>query len=209
MIKCVSMKFSEWLSDKLTSRHLKPSQLALYSKISGAEISRLCSGKRQPSLKTIKKIAPILHVTEIETLEAANIIPAKKEPTIEIFTHSIPVVSAAGATDDEGRSNFHPYEPPYKVISFKGCKAVVIESNSMAPLAYKGQKIIYNEAESVRDGDLVFVKFKNDAQLFKRYYKNHDDIITFHSINPVESPKPIIKRPKDIEFCYKVVGISF
>lgn len=169
-------------------------------------IEQICNELRIPTgeCDEMKKIAALerMHAPERTIMQ-------QKEPIIEIFTHSIPVVSSVGATGDKGQANFHPYEPPYKVISFKGCKALVVESNSMAPIAYKGQKIIYCEKEPVHDGDLVFVKFKDGDQVFKRYYKNGDDVITFHSVNPVESPKPILKKSKDIEFCYKVVGIKF
>jgi len=196
----MDMNFGQRLKEILKSKDVSQKELAAKISVDDQTMSRWITGRNAPNVVDISKICRILHISEAELFGKSN---------IEVRDVAIPIVSSVGATDDTGRAHFLPHEPPYKQISFSGCKAVIVESNSMAPMAYKGQKVIYCETEPVNDGDLVFVKFTDGAQLFKRYYKNHGDIVTFHSINPVESPKPLIKKPKEIEFCYKVVGIKF
>ncbi len=99
-------------------------------------------------------------------------------------------------------------QPPYEMASFKGCKAIAIDSNFMAPIAYKGQKVIYSEIEKVKEGDLVYVKLDTGEQFFKRYHiiNNH---ITLLSINPVKTHRPLVIEKDKTEFCYKVVGVRF
>lgn len=196
----MDMEFGKRLKQLIKDAGLSQKELSAKINVDDQTMSRWVRGKNTPNAVDIYKICRILHINESELFGKAN---------IEVKNVEIPIVSSVGATDDTGRTHFLPHDPPYRTISFSGCKAVIVESNSMAPMAYKGQKVIYCENEPVNDGDLVFVKFTDGAQLFKRYYKNHGDMITFHSINPVESPKPIIKKAKEIEFCYKVVGIKF
>lgn len=196
----MDMKFGIRLKELIKDNSFSQKEFAAKIGVDDQTVSRWVTGQGTPTVSTLSIIAKTLHISESELFGY---------PKIEVKDIDIPIVSSVGATDDTGQAHFLPHDPPYKTISFKGCKAVTVESNSMAPIAYKGQKVIYSEHANVIDGDLVFVKFIDGAQLFKRYYKNHGELITFHSINPVESPKPIIKKSKDIEFCYKVVGVCF
>jgi len=143
-----------------------------------------------------KKLCEVFGISEAELF--GEIRP------IEIKENLIPIVSSVGATDERGRAAFESFEPPYKAIDFKNCKAVVVDSNSMAPLAYKGQKIIYSEIEPICNGDLVFIQLKDGDQLFKRYFK-----IALQPINVTDIYEPIVVKEKEIEFIYKVVGVRF
>ncbi|RJO64195.1 MAG: LexA family transcriptional regulator [Candidatus Omnitrophota bacterium] len=168
--------------------------------VSKPTVSAWEQGSRYPNSTQRKKICEFFGISEAMLFGL---------PKVEIEDAIIPIVSSVGATDDLGRAAFEAFDPPYKTISFKDCKAVVVDSNSMAPIAYKGQKIIYCETEPVHNGDLVFIKLKKGAQLFKRFHKNHDNIITLQSVNPTESFDPIPVHEKEIEFCYKVMGVKF
>jgi DNA-binding XRE family transcriptional regulator len=214
------MTFIDLITKYRNRSGLNKTDLARKLGVIPAYIMNIEAGRGKLSGKLAEKLIDIFRLSESERKEFLHLwaqLKVSKEildtlsatKHIEIKEDLIPIVSGVGATDDTGQTYFEPYGPPYKNISFKDCKAVIVESNSMAPIAYKGQKIIYCETEPIHDGDLVFVKFKDGAQLFKRYFKNHGDLITFHGINPVESPRPLIKKPKDVEFCYKVVGIKF
>ncbi len=107
-----------------------------------------------------------------------------------------------------GKTVFNDLQPPYKAASFKGCKAILIDSECMIPAAYKGQKVIFSEIEAVKDGDLVYVKLKTGERLFKRLYTSSNHI-TLLSINPVENQRPLVIKKGKTVFCYKIVGVRF
>lgn len=129
--------------------------------------------------------------------------------TIEIKDIKIPVVSMAKGDDIEGFEIEQLEVHEYEYIDFGGCKAVRIKGNSMAPLAYDNQRVIYSESEHIKDGDLVFIKLKKRGQFFKRYHKDQKNaIVTLLSIN-VANHGPLNTKIEDIEFAYKVVGVKF
>jgi len=195
------MTISERIKQLREQKNIQQKKLALLIGVNQATISYWESGRQEPNPTQRKKLCEVLGITEAELFGEIRYIGVKES--------KIPIVSGVGATDERGRSSFEAYEPPYDYIDFKNCKAMIVQSDSMAPIAYKGQKIIYCESESVRDGDLVFIKLKNGDQLFKRYSKNHKNMITLESINPVQYHKSIPIKETDIEFCYKVIGIKF
>lgn len=216
------MQFAKKLSYYRERAKLNKTELANRLSCSLGYIINLEAGrKKPPTSERLDQLVNILKLSKPEkqeflSLAAEGRIPEKdkallgKQPKeIEVKESAVPIVSAVGATDEVGHANFEAFDPPYQAISFKNCKAVVVESNSMAPIAYKGQKIIYSESEPVGNGELAFIKLKKGAQLFKRFYKNHNKIITLQSINPTEPFEPIIVKEKDIEFCYKVIAVKF
>ncbi|WKZ15461.1 MAG: LexA family transcriptional regulator [Candidatus Jettenia caeni] len=207
-------RFTDKLSEFITINY--DGDLFLFSEIAGVDPYRIkdyLSGTT-PKETDIEKMANVigikkeeLYPIEIQTKKPEIKHVGKEAAETKELDIEIPVVGRAGATDDIGRTAFEPLHPPYETASFKGCRAVIIDSNSMAPVAYKGQKVIYSEIERVREGDLVYVGLKNGERLFKRYH-NHDHI-TLQSINPVDFCGPIVVKKEDIEFCYKVVGVKF
>lgn len=217
------MKFSQLLTQYREKCDLNKEDLARRLKISGSYIRGLELGKKKPPpLDRVEEIAVALSLSSEEKdlfIKAAanerlpekerNII-ADPQKTYTIRDTKIPVVSEAKANDESGFSieQFQPYE--YEYIDFSKCKAIMITSNSMAPIAYKGQKIIYSEDARINEGDLVFVKLKTGEQYFKKFFDhNKEHIITLQGVNMVETYKPKLVKKSDIEFMYKVVGVRF
>lgn len=158
-------------------------------------------GKRIPRQKLVKKITEYFKISEAELYGETK--------TIQIKDVKIPVVSMAKGDDEEG-FKFEDLEPhEYEYIDFSNCKAIKITTNSMAPIAYRGQKIIYCESLEVQDGDLVFVGLKSGEQYFKRLAKDgKSKYVTLEPINVIHYKSKTIKHDQ-IKFIYKVVGVKF
>lgn len=225
------MRFSELLTKYREKRGLSKVDLAQKINLSPGYIGNIENGHRPPpSLEHCNKISYILKLNEEEKelfLNAAvkevvieknqewfnevtpNQIAMSSPKGISIKEVKIPVVSMAKGGEMDGVL-FEELEPhDYTYIDFSGCKAVRISGNSMAPLAYNNQLVIYSEEEEVRDGDLVFISLKKNGQYFKRYHKDaKNGIVTLLSIN-IANHGPINTKVSDIEFMYKVVGVKF
>lgn len=158
------------------------------------------SGNPPNSLQR-KKICSFFKINESELF--GQISP------IHIKDVKIPVVSMAKGDDQEG-FEFESLDPhEYEYIDFSDCKAIKITTNSMAPIAYKGQKIIYCENFEVSDGDLVFIGLRTGEQYFKRYSKNNDGkTVTLEPINVVHYRSKTVNKSQ-VKFIYKVVGVKF
>ena len=186
------------------SKNLLQKELAAKIGVTAEAISFWESGIRMPRPKQLKKLAKFFGVTEGELFGA----PSQK--IYEVKETKIPIISSVGPTDEFGNPKLYAFEPPYQTIPLANCKAVIVESNSLAPLVYKGQKIIFSETESVNNGDLVFIKLKNGERLFKGYYKNHkNNMLTLQSINSSVAHEPVLLNENEIQSCYKIVGVLF
>lgn len=101
------------------------------------------------------------------------------------------------------------YNFPYKKIGGKEYKAVKVENDALAPIAYRGQHMILSEKEIINNGDLTMVNLNDGTILFKRYYQRKKGSIELESLMP-SSFKPTIKvSANDIKDIYKIVGIFF
>lgn len=191
-----------------TIRQLRENQCLLQKElaqkigVSKPTISAWEQGSRSPNPSQRKKLCEFFKISEAELFGGHK--------PVEIKDVRIPVVSLASASDEKGFI-FEPLSPyEYEYIDFSGCKAVRITSDSMAPIAYRGQMVIYSESAHVEEGDLVFVRFKAGEQYFKRYFTDHDkSLVTLVSVNNADQLKPHIKKRKEIDFMYKVVGVKF
>jgi len=230
--KMFSMKFGDFLRSVRDRTDLSPTALSRKLGVSLAYITSIEKGfKRPPPIERCRQIADILSLSapdrkkllDLAMLERA---PEELRPALEVSFkkqerssgrmmlsetashYRVPIVSRARASAERGHVDFEPVE--HEFIEFKRCKAVEITSNSMAPLCYQGQKIIYSETDTPHDGDLVFVKLKAGDQLFKRYHKNHrKKLVNLASMNPVDWQEPLTVDEDEIEFCYKVVAVKF
>lgn len=207
----MSIKFGQYLRQIRESKGGKGfwslSTVAARANISHSYLSQLETGQvEQPLPNILKKLAEALRHPYEDLMRAAGYLP----PEIKIKYPEIPVVCRVSAGKKDKVILVHePIEPP-EYISFKNCKAVIVDSDSMAPIALKGQKIIYCEDESIHDGDLVYCKLKSGDSYFKRYFKDKKNhLITLQSINPNEPYPPISIKEEETEFIYKVVGMKF
>lgn len=135
---------------------------------------------------------------------------ADSDKTFTIKNIKIPVVSMARGDDDHEGFEFQQLDPhEYEYIDFSNCKAIQITTNSMAPVCYKGQKIIYCENHEVQDGDLVFIGLKSGEQYFKRLARDgKSKYVTLEPLNVIHYKSKTIKQ-SEIKFMHKVVGVKF
>lgn len=73
------MKFGEYLKEVRIKRELSINQLALYSAVSAAHISRIERGLREASPDILKKLSNILRVPYEELMQAAGYLECSKE----------------------------------------------------------------------------------------------------------------------------------
>jgi len=123
-----------------------------------------------------------------------------------ISSTKIPVVSRVAASLSDDIVDYDPIE--FEYMEFKSCKALEVTSDSMSPLAFQGQHVIFSEEEPLVDGCLAFVKLLDGQTLFKRYHERGDSVL-LTSINPTVIQAPILAKKEDIEFAYRVVGVRF
>jgi repressor LexA len=197
------MVFSEWLSEKIMARHLRPSQLALYSKISGAEISRLLSGQRKPSMRTITKIAPVLHVNEEEIMRVAGYLPQDK-PQPKVI--EIPVHGECPAS----RFNFAFEEIldtvvlNYDFVKDRNCFALRVKGDCLKDVGiFNKDIVIVSPHAHIENGDIVIARVGDECTM-KKFYKTGEQIVLQPCNHHYE---PIIIKPKEknIEIIGKVI----
>lgn len=200
------MRIGEKIKELRKLRGIGQKELAQKIGCSPIVISKWEIGAREPRPAWRRKLADFFGVSEGDLFGGSARI---KEPEANYGNSlKVPIVSRASASSERGYIEFEPIEREY--LEFKSCKAVEITSNSMAPLVYRGQKIIYSEAEIPKDGDLVFVKLQNGEQLFKRLHRNKQKkIVILESINIVDKEKPIMVDEEEIEWMRKVIGVRF
>jgi phage repressor protein C with HTH and peptisase S24 domain len=181
---------------------------------------------RPPTLRRCQQIADALSLSNSErkrllqlaTLERASEetkpflkFKVATEPSFskeEEPIYRVPVIGRARASSERGHLSLEPVEGEF--IEWKGCKAVEMTTNAMAPLVYRGQKIIYTEVEEPREGDLVFCKLRSGEQFLKRYRRNHKKrLVALESASPGEWEASIPLDEAEIEWCYKILGVRF
>ena len=123
-----------------------------------------------------------------------------------LASSSIPIVSRVAASLSEEVVEYEPIE--YEYMDFKNCKALEVTSDSMSPLAFRGQHIIFSETESLLDGCLAYIRIRDGRTLFKRYHESGNQVI-LTSINSTVVQPPIILPKDDLDFVYRVVGVRF
>lgn len=195
------MKIGERIKQLREVKNLRQKELAAKINVSSQSISMWESGLRNPNPTQRQKLCKFFNISEAELF-------GELPKPIEIKETKIPVVSYAKGGPETG-FEFEAREP-IEYINFKDCEAVEVLSNSMAPLVYKGQFIIYSKTASFHNGDLIYCKLKEGGSYFKRYFKNkRNKTITLQSVNPTEPIEPLIIEESEVEFMYKVVGVRF
>lgn len=197
------MNFSDWLKNQLIRHNMKASELANRSGVSNAEISRILSEKRNPSAKTIKKICPVLRVSEEETLRKAGILPSKNDipKTVEI-----PVRGLCPAD----RFNFAFEELldtvvlNYNYVKEKDVFALRVCGDCLKDVGiFDKDIVIVSPHADIKNGDIVIARVGDECTM-KKFYKADGQIILQPCNHHYE---PIIINPKErnVEILGKVI----
>ena len=115
------MEFRDWLQGELNRREWRATDLARKADIDNGMISRILSGAREPSVKTLEKIADAFSLPVDEVMQRANILPPKSERSqlenelLHNFdqldedgkAHVITIVRALADSNAKGRKKNH------------------------------------------------------------------------------------------------------
>lgn len=227
--RIIAMTFGQVLADLIRRYDSSKTLIARALGVTVTYVSSVIEERNKPfTLKRCEQLSDFLRLsvsdrTKLVELAAIERAPKDTRHYIKTFlqhqpglgivkdpgaTYRVPVVSRAAASAEKGHFDFEPVE--HEFIEFKGCKAVEVVSDSMAPIAYRGQKIVYSEIEEPHDGNLVFVKLKDGRQLFKRLHRNkRKKMVILNSANQVQWEEPIMLDEDEVVWCYKVVGVRF
>lgn len=201
-----------------------PTQIAYHIKVTPQFMSSVMLGKTLLSKDRLDQILNFINASQEERKELIELllkakIDEKIKPLLQEFdsevTESllsvpdaeIPVVSRVAANDEIGYAHFIPYDTPYRRIKTRGCKAMDVDSDSMSPVALKGQTILYDASKDVRDGDLALVILKDGSQLFKRLFFSPKGYVTLQSVNSMYPP--VIVEEDRVKDMHRVVGVWF
>lgn len=196
------MEFAKFILSKLSERDLKPSQLALYSGISPAEISRLLSGNRMPSLKTIQKIAQALKTSEEDLMIAAGYIKTFAAPK----TIVIPLVGECPA--DKFNFAFEnitdTLEINWDLVKDKKAFAVKVKGDCLKDIGiYNGDFVIVSPQSTVKDGDIVIARIGDECTM-KKFHKA-DPYAILMPCNHDHKPIVLDIKKHDVQIVGKVI----
>jgi transcriptional regulator with XRE-family HTH domain len=116
------MNFRKWLAHKITEKGFNPSQMTYRAGLSHSEVSRLLSGKRDPSLKTLMKISKTLNIRLRELLEQAGYI----EPIEGLDEKDLTYELLSALKDPQAKKALlliHNADPETKKVLFDICTA--------------------------------------------------------------------------------------
>jgi transcriptional regulator with XRE-family HTH domain len=165
-------------------------------------ISEWERGIKEPRSSTRKKLCATYNITESSLFETDYA--------------EVDVRACADRIDDsEPPAKFSCLMPDYiephpGKITFNNCMEAIIEDDSMAPVARRGQTVIYSMAGTpTKDNDLVYVTLKNGQHLF-RYSRTVDkDMIMLTAANPTCDKPAMMVKADEIAQCYKVIGVRY
>lgn len=150
-----------------------------------------------------------IHTKEAAAAYDALVLPESEVTPVrgERGTRRFAVAGIVSA-DPESNVEFEP--SPEDDVEF-GPSTVVwrVASDSMEPIARKGQYLFVDPDLLVRDGDLVIVGLKDGRTLFKRYWEDGRDGVTLESAQAGGGYRPVSVRRREIKFVSKVVGVKF
>jgi len=199
------MEFKNWLTNRISERGLKPSEVAYHSGLSQAEISRLINGKRLPTLKTIKKLSKILHSSKEEMMQVLGYLPPDKEQpkTVDIpLLGEIPASTLNFVYDDIHTEDYVTLNA--EVVKDKNCIAAKVSGECLSGKGVNdGDIVIISPKAKTKNGDIVIVRVDGEVTM-KLWYQTDHTIVLQPCNNHFE---PIILNPKqhNIEIIGKVV----
>lgn len=179
--------FTRWLEAAMTARGIGVRQLAKYAKMSASNVSSLLKGENEPSLPTLRKLAPYFH---LDLNELVALLPS------EVYTGTVPssifisdalgvvlvpvMEQEAGAGRGVGVLEYEFVSPA--VTSKHNVIAVRIKGDCMAPKIEDGDTVIVDREIGWENGRIILARV-DDQLLIKRAY-HEDGHIRLHCENP-------------------------
>lgn len=196
------MRFAQFILSKLSDRNLKPSQLALYSGISKSEVSLLLSGKRKPTIRSIKKISQALKIPEEELYIAAGFIPSFPHPK----TITLPIAGECPA--DKFNFAFENVvdilEINWDLVRDKKAFAVKVKGDCLKDIGiYNGDYVIVSPQATIHSGDIVVARLGDECTM-KKFHKA-DPYAILMPCNHSHTPIVLDPKKQEIQIVGKVI----
>lgn len=178
--------------------------LARRAEISQSYVIEIESGKKNPSLEVLTRIAKALDVSLTEILSGAS------QPPVPPQYRYIPVINrvSCGEWIDVGDLDFPPgFGADYELTDSKDPNAfyVVAEGDSMVGgRIQEGDYLLVSPNMRCNSGDIVLAK-TGDGALIKRYLKR-DERIVLEALNPAYPPV-VVDDTDDLKM-FKIVEIK-
>jgi repressor LexA len=203
-------EFGKYLKELREKRGLKMNQLAMYSGVSAALISRIESGERGvPKPDTIQKLADTLKVPYEELMRKAGHLdlPANAEPYDPERMTRIPLLGTIRAGEPIERiEHIEGYElvEPELLRGRKGF-ALKVQGDSMnGDRIHEGDVVIVVVQEEVTSSDIAIVAVNGEEGTLKRV-KCQGEMCMLTPSNP--TMEPLLVKLKDIHVIGKVIQV--
>ena len=169
-------------------------------------------GEMSPGAELLVKIVELTHCNPHWLLtglgEPYPSMHVKEGEADYVKPFRLPVVSAAHANPVAVAKYAFPTKKYIEIHPKTIC--IEVTDDSMMPITWPGQCVLCDPEAEAKSGDMVVVKLKGQAQLFKRaYYVEKAKEWLFNSVNPARAKPPLIVPAKRIEFIYRVVGTIY
>lgn len=166
------------------------------------------TGKREPDVKKIKRLAAILKTSGSALLETTPVPATATAATVALV--SFPVIGKIDAGyDGQALEEYTGTQEAIPIEDLHGRPAsdfmvLRINGSSMYPLLLDGDRILVERTTSVDSGSLAVVLFNGEDATVKRVrYKYGEDWLELVPQNPEYEPKRI--EGPDLEEC-RVIG---
>lgn len=175
------MNVGKRISDLRKERGYSQEQLAELTDIHRVLIGKYETGKNEPSIQSLSRIADALNVSTDELLCRTDKLP----PFVQILTGSVPIVgSIACGTPITAEENIEGYAdlPDGIHADF----ALRCKGDSMSPTFNDGDLVLIRQQPQVENGQIAAVGINGEATL-KHVYKQDTGILCV-SDNPKYAP---------------------
>jgi phage repressor protein C with HTH and peptisase S24 domain len=178
--------------------------------IASGSMSRYASGEKNPSRKSIEKMANAANcdpkwLSEGEKIETQNNVNLE---SAGVVGGKYPIVGYAAA-DDMG-ARVHMSIDNREMVSVDRWLAVEVVGSSMEPIARSGQYLLIESAEPKSD-DLVVIRYwdgDHERTLAKRWHRIGDTVVLTCVAEPAHHP-PIEVEMSRVAEVWVVVGVVF
>ena len=176
-------------------------------------LSDVLCGRADVSEKFVAKLCAILGGSLPYIMYGVE--PEAEEPSVNegYGQFRVPVVTLAAA-NPLSTIAWEPFDPPEWLTVPRGCQAIEVRGDSMAPVILDGQRPIFDPKQAPGDGDLAFVVMLDGRHLIKRWWKQGKGGILLESFGARDTRMPkrpdpdLVVREKDIRHAYKIIMID-